>query len=188
MRIIQTILPTAIYTLYRDASPPESEAAKNCSIEIGEQPQSNIWCWLQGNGPRGPNGGDHSVECLWRTVKHGSRAIWFGSHTGVGAISVVSLSPLISTGRLKNPSQCSQCGPLSYWFTKQWGSPSGWHFKCMIFQATENDNNLNRPRNRKGQVKEIFWFSAARGWNDSYDWGSVIDKDESVSIEYIKAQ
>ena len=42
MRIIQTILPTAIYTLYRDASPPESEAAKNCSIEIGEQPQSNI--------------------------------------------------------------------------------------------------------------------------------------------------
>ena len=44
MKIIQTILATAIHTPDRDTGTLETSMNGNWSIDIGEQPQDNVYC------------------------------------------------------------------------------------------------------------------------------------------------
>ena len=44
MRITQTILAAALYTLDRDASPLESTGAGSWNVGIGEQSQGEVCC------------------------------------------------------------------------------------------------------------------------------------------------
>ena len=62
-------------------SPPGSTAAGSWSIEIGEQSQGKVCCWLQGDSPRGLVGGEAMGNvCEGKPSKHGVRVILL-SHT-----------------------------------------------------------------------------------------------------------
>ena len=65
----QTVLTTAIHSLYRNTGPQEGEAAGSWSSEIVEQSHGEGCCWLWRDGLRGWEGGDYGGKCWWRKAR-----------------------------------------------------------------------------------------------------------------------
>ena len=116
MRVTQTVLAAAIHILERGASPLESTATWNWSIEVGEQFQGKVcYCRRQPKGTWERRSIVVGNACEGKPGKHGGRVILL-SHTGSGDIFTASLSTHIGTGQRKDP---SKDGPKSAWCAEQ---------------------------------------------------------------------
>lgn len=91
--------------------------AESRSLWVGEESHGKVYCWLQGDGPRGHEGEDCSGQCLWKKP----RQWWSQGNTSeslTGWSHHQSLSPSIFQ-HMQLTKDPREGGPLSAWRSKQ---------------------------------------------------------------------
>ena len=129
----QTVLAAAIHIPSRNMGLLEGAVAGSWSLGIVEQSQCTDCCWLQRDGWRGCEEGDHGGKCLWRKAKQPwKQSDSAESQIGGGAITIASLSPQASMGSWTIERLAHQMpDTLNYRVEPHPGCP----FKCLIHRS-----------------------------------------------------